>query len=144
MLDRPWRRRTPFPDRGSAASAFPRQTGRRKCRNARARPDRCERNWVMLDSSNHKLFGCARSANKSADHFWILDARRALHPGGNVDATGAGDPHGLRHIAVMKTAGDHERQREIEFLKHMPVEHRAEATRPGGLLGCASVKQNAV
>ena len=98
----------------------------------------------MLDSSNHELFGCARGANKRADHFGVLDARRALHPGRNIDATGAGDPHGFRDIAGMKAAGDHERQLEIELFKHMPVEHRAETARPSGLAGRAGVEQDPV
>ena len=44
--DRPWPRCRPSPARGSAASAFRRRSGRRKCRNAHARRGRCGNCWV--------------------------------------------------------------------------------------------------
>ena len=44
------RRCRPSPARGSAASGFRRRSGRRKCRNARARRGRCGSCWAMLGS----------------------------------------------------------------------------------------------
>ncbi len=87
------RRCRPSPDRGSAASGFRRRSGRRKCRNARARRDRCGRNLVWRCSSDAQLLTCilggARGANEGLDHLGILDAGGALDTGGHVDAAGA-------------------------------------------------------
>ena len=55
-----------------------------------------------------------------------------------------GDAHGLRDIAGSETAGDHERQLEIEVLQQMPVERRAEAAGPRGILRRAGIEQDAV
>src|SRR5882724_13174123 len=74
---------------------------------------------------NRILLSHARGANKGADQLGILDAGRPLHAGVNINAAGARDANGLRDIRRIEAARNHERQLEVELLKHMPVEHRA-------------------
>jgi hypothetical protein len=78
------------------------------------------------------------------DHLDILDAGRALDARGNIDSVSAGDADGLRDIAGMKAAGNHERQLEDKVFQQMPIEHGAKPARTRGSLGRAGIEQDAI
>ena len=97
--------RRPSPDRGSAASASRRRSGRHRCRNARARRGRCGRNWAAARScavtalaAESCDFGLARGADEGADLVRVFFAGRALDAGGDIDARRAGDGNRLGDI----------------------------------------------
>ena len=62
--DRPWRRRRPPRARGSAASASRRRSGRRTCRNGRARPARCGRCWAAATTVTPTLLLCSQARRR--------------------------------------------------------------------------------
>ena len=82
----------PFPVRGSAASASRRRSGRHRCRNARARRDRCGRNWACwMVMRSGPCVACnlgrltrgirfAHRPHKGPNSRRVLDARHASRP----------------------------------------------------------------
>ena len=95
--DRPWPPHRPSPGRGSAASASRRQSGRRRCRNGRARRARCGTSWVAAARSCGSPLRVepvgrgARRADEGADFVRVLLARRALDAGRHIDRRRARD-----------------------------------------------------
>ena len=102
----------PLADRGSAASAFRRRSGRRKCRTCPARRVRCGRNWVRPACSSAALLAseavrrtlralprvAATASEKCFDQRRLLDARRAFDARRDVDAGRVGKPQRLADI----------------------------------------------
>ena len=86
----------------------------------------------------------ARRADEGADLVGILLARRALDPGGHIDAAARGDAQGLGDIAGIETAREHERHAGIEILQQLPVERLAEAAGPRRLARCAGIEQQTI
>ena len=81
-----------------------------QCRNGRARPARCGRNWVARGSclSCHSFAAAgrrgARRADEGADPLGVFFAGRPFDPGRHVDPARAGHGDGLGDIAGVETA----------------------------------------
>src|SRR3569623_1603171 len=88
--------------------------------------------------------GPPRSADKCTDHVGVIDSERALDTGRHIDAVRACDAIGLREIAKIEPARQHEWLAGIEPFEKMPVERHAEPAGAGGILRRTRVEQNAV
>src|SRR6476661_7825462 len=164
IFGRSWPARKLSPGRGSRASASRRQTGHRRCRNARVRRGRCEMYWAaappcdqpLLDRTHDRCLselerrrkelslGHPCSPDECADLVRILFAWRAFDARGYIHARRTCRAQRFHNVVRVKPAGEHERNASLDVLEKRPVEWLAQTAGPGRLLGRTRVEDQPI